>query len=162
MFRPLLTALTVAIFASHASADTLEDLRAEFDKLMGQEGSGSESGSGEGEEEHEEQPTFGESVEAGSGSGSGSGKSGSGVMEAGNPFAKSGSGKSGSGAAGVNPGKEIRQHCADLRTARLTVDLPYTSGFQLRQRPARRPGDRQCRPTGSGCSDFRAHLSRWW
>ncbi|HNL36829.1 MAG TPA: hypothetical protein PKI88_06965, partial [Agitococcus sp.] len=36
MFRPLLTALTVAIFASHSYAESLDDLRAELAKQKAQ------------------------------------------------------------------------------------------------------------------------------
>lgn len=80
----------------------IDDLQAEFDKLMG----GDEGGSDDmgGEEVGGEEPAFGESIEeveeaVGSGSGSGSG---SGMMEAakGSGSGKSGSGKSGSGKSG--------------------------------------------------------------
>ena len=90
----------------------IDDLQAEFDKLMGGE-EGEEDMGGEPSGEFggddmgsEEEPAFGESIEeveeaVGSGSGaSGSGKSGSGMMEAAKGSGASGSGKSGSGKSG--------------------------------------------------------------
>ena len=81
----------------------IDDLQAEFDKLMGGDEGGEELGGDDmgGEEE----PAFGESieeVEEAVGSGSGSGASGSGIAEAvkGSGSGKSGSGKSGSGKSG--------------------------------------------------------------
>ena len=75
--------------------DAIDDLQAEFDKLMGNEGGSDDMGG-------EEEPAFGESIEeveeaVGSGSGSGSG---SGMMEAAKGSGASGSGKSGSGKSG--------------------------------------------------------------